>query len=127
MRQPSDREVFGNRPGGSLPIPSPRPLPSSQCVDAPRGPVCRPATQKASPGLWGGKQGHKERLKLKLLFFRRAASKETDKAGTKASRSAAHGAKPQDGVRQTLRNGRRKGSNKRTREGRWGRRRGVGG
>lgn len=69
MRQPSDREVFGNRPGGSLPIPSPRPLPSSQCVDAPRGPVCRPATQKASPGLWGGKQGHKERLKLKLLFF----------------------------------------------------------
>lgn len=119
-RQPSDWEMFGNRPGGSLPIPSPRPLPSSQCADAPRGPVRRPATQKASPGTAGRQQGHKERLKLKLLFFFwRAASKETDKAGTKAPRSAAHGAKPQDGVRQTLRNGRRKGTNKRAREGRW--------
>lgn len=39
MWQRSDRETFGNHPGGSLPIPSPRPLPSSQCVDAPRGPA----------------------------------------------------------------------------------------
>lgn len=42
MWQQSDCEMFGNHPGGSLPIPCPRPLPPSPCVDAPR----RPATPK---------------------------------------------------------------------------------
>lgn len=42
MRLQSDCETFGNHPGGSLPIPSPHPLPASPCVDAPR----RPATPK---------------------------------------------------------------------------------
>lgn len=43
MWQQSGCGVFGNHPGGSLPIPSPHALPSGPCVDAPR----RPATPKS--------------------------------------------------------------------------------